>query len=154
MEMLNRPIALLRRYAGDARRVLDYGSGPALVLLELLRRAGYEAAGYDPLFNSGADGPQPFDVVVSIETFEHFAEPHRELEQIRGLLRPGGHLTVMTLLYGGPAAIRDWWYARDATHVAYYSAGPLDWIVGELGFELLYCDKERMAVLRYQHQGS
>jgi SAM-dependent methyltransferase len=146
--MLNRPIALLQQFAADARRVLDYGSGPAPVLVELLRRAGYEAAGYDPFFAGDADLSPPFDAVVSIETFEHFAEPGRELENIRRLLRPGGCLVVMTLFHPDPAGLEDWWYARDATHVAFYSPRTLDWIAGRFGFDLLYCDNERLAALR------
>jgi cyclopropane fatty-acyl-phospholipid synthase-like methyltransferase len=146
--MLNRPMEMLRQYGSGVGRVLDYGSGPAPVLVELLRQAGYDAAGYDPIFAAGTDITGPFDAVVAVETFEHFAEPRRELERIAGLLRPGGLLIIITLLHNGPAAMRDWWYARDATHVAFYSTATLAWIAGAFGFELVQCDNERLAVLR------
>jgi SAM-dependent methyltransferase len=148
VRMLNGPVELLRRYAGTARRVLDYGSGPAPVMVELLRRAGYEAIGYDPFFSADTDVSLPFDAVLCVETIEHFADPRGELEKIRRLLRPGGCLVVMTLLHNGPASIADWWYARDATHVAFYSAATLGWIAAALGFQLDYCDKQRLALLQ------
>jgi SAM-dependent methyltransferase len=148
VRMLNRPIEMLRQYGNEVRRVLDYGSGPSPVMVELLRQAGFDAAGYDPIFAAGTDVTGPFDAVVAVETFEHFAEPRREMEKIAGLLRPGGMLIVMTLLHNGPATMKDWWYARDATHVAFYSTATLAWIAAAFGFELVHCDNERLAVLR------
>ena len=150
VRMLNRPIALLQQYDPDARRVLDYGSGPTPVLVELLRQAGYDAAGYDPFFTRDTPLSPPFDAVVSVETFEHFAEPRREMETIANLLRLGGCLILMTLFHRGPGSISDWWYARDETHVAFYSPATLNWIAGSFGFDLLYCDNEQLAALRYQ----
>ena len=148
VQMLNRPIEMLRQHGQDVRRVLDYGSGPEPVLVELLRRAGYDAVGYDPIFAADADLSGPFDAVVAVETFEHLTEPRRELERIAGLLRPGGLLIVMTLLHKGPAAMKDWWYVRDATHVGFYSTATLAWITRTFGFEPVCCDNERLAVLR------
>jgi SAM-dependent methyltransferase len=148
VEMLGRSVSLLKEHGRDVRRVLDYGCGPTPVLVELLTRAGYEAVGYDPLFAAGADLPGPFDAVMCIETLEHFAEPRDELARIVGLLRPGGYLVIQTLFHPGPDRLADWWYARDATHVAFYSPRTLDWISGEFGLTLLHCDGKRIAVLQ------
>jgi len=146
--LLSRPIELLRRHCPDAHRVLDYGSGPTPVLVELLRRAGYEAVGYDPLFSPDADLSRPFDAVVSIETFEHFADPHGEIERIGGLLAPGGCLIISTCFHAGPQTVADWWYARDATHVSFYSDTTMDWICGAFGFTLIDTSEPSIRVLR------
>ncbi len=167
VEMLNRSITLLQQYAGDVRRVLDYGCGPAPVLVELLERAGYDAIGYDPLFFPGtisgaiaagrtagapAQGhptpPQTFDAVVSVETFEHFADPRRELQRIVSLLRPDGYLLIMTRFHSGPDSIIDSWYARDPTHVAFYSARTLKWISTRFPLAVLHHDDESLALLQ------
>jgi hypothetical protein len=105
-------IELLHTQFPTARRVLDYGSGPAPVLVELLREVGHEAAGYDPHFASDMAMTPPFDAVTAVETFEHFAEPRREVERILGLLRPYGCLLVQALLHTGLGRFADWWYAR------------------------------------------
>ena len=88
MEMMNRPITLLREFARQARRVLYYRSGPTPVPVDPLRQAGHKAVGYAPFFAGNADLSRPFDAVVAVETFEHLAEPGRELATIRQLLRP------------------------------------------------------------------
>lgn len=130
------------------RRVLDYGSGPEPVLLSLLHDAGFDAVGYDPYFAPDADLSRPFDAVVSVETFEHFAQPHAETEKIIGLIHPGGLLVVVTRFHPGTAAMRDWWYARDPTHVAFYSMQTMRWIGKRFGFTLEDSNDTDMVVLR------
>jgi 2-polyprenyl-3-methyl-5-hydroxy-6-metoxy-1,4-benzoquinol methylase len=148
VDMLGRPIALMRQYARGVHRVLDYGCGPGPVLVELLKRGGYEAFGYDPLFASDTDLARVFDAVISVETFEHFADPRAELERILNLLRPNGYLVVMTQFHQGSDTIQDWWYARDPTHVAFYSHTTLDWICGEFDLELLQRDDKDLAIMQ------
>lgn len=146
--MLRRPIALLRQHHPTARRVLDYGCGPEQILVGLLRQEGYQAVGYDPLYASDVDVSSLFDAVVAVESFEHLAEPRSELERIRRLLAPGGCLVVMTALHQGPDTIEDWWYARDPTHVSFYSAATISHIAEAFGFRMLFTDNERNVVLR------
>jgi SAM-dependent methyltransferase len=100
---------------------LDYGSGPTPVLVELLRKAGWDATGYDPFFAPDADLSRPFNAVVSTETFEHFRQPREETGRVLRLLAPGGVLVVMTSLCDAVTDWPRWHYARDETHVAFYS---------------------------------
>lgn len=148
--MLQRPIDVLRQRAPGVRRVLDYGSGPTPVLVELLRRRGYDAEGYDPLFSPRTHGPASFDAVVSVETFEHFADPGAEMRRIVEIIRPGGWFLVMTHLHGGTDTFTDWWYVRDATHVAFYSARTFDWLCRRWALELAYSDAARLVLMRKQ----
>ena len=148
VSMLRRPIALLQQHGRSGCRVLDYGCGPSPVLVELLRREGYEAAGYDPLFFPDVDLSLPFDAVVSVETFEHFASPRREIERIRGLLRPGGLLAVMTQFHPGPEEMSDWWYGRDETHVAFYSQATFRWITDAFDLPILSSDGKGLVLMR------
>lgn len=165
--MLNRPIAMLRRHAHDLRRILDYGCGPTPVLVELLTRAGYDATGHDPIFqplpkprqsartdskaptsHATEEHPPPFDAVISVETFEHFAEPRTEIDRILTLLQPHGYLAIMTHFHPGPHGIHDWWYARDPTHVAFYSHKTIDWICDQFYLDLLHRDTTSLALLQ------
>ncbi len=146
--MFEGPISLLGEHCGDGCHILDYGSGPGPVLVELLCRAGYDAVGYDPFFAPNVDLSCSFDAIISTETFEHFARPRAEITRILGLLRPGGLLAIMTLFHPGPAAVADWWYARDPTHVAFYSHATFDWICGEFGLTTLHRDGKNFTILR------
>ncbi len=147
-QMLSRPIALIRTHAPDTRRVLDYGSGPSPVLVEMLLQAGYDARGYDPIFNSATDMALPFDAVMCIEVFEHFAEPYGEIERIIQLIRPGGLLILQTLFHPGPMRLEDWWYIRDPTHIAFYSHKTLDKIGQTFGLKCVCRDDKNLAVFR------
>ncbi len=139
-------INLVSTHCAGVRRVLDYGSGPGPVLVELLRRRGYEASGYDPYFAPETDLSLPFDAVVSTETFEHFATPGQAMARILGLIRRGGYLAVMTEFHQGPSAFADWYYPRDPTHVAFYS--PRTFVYFCEAFELVQtCRNERNIVI-------
>jgi len=147
VERFNRFIALLRENAPPVRLVLDYGCGPAPIFVELLRRAGYDAVGYDPFFAPDADLSHPFDAVVSIETFEHFSDPKAELTHIASLLWPGGRLAIMTMFHKGAETLKDWWYIRDPTHVAFYSPATFRFICSNYGFHPLLIDNDHIAIL-------
>lgn len=134
----------VERILPGPRRVLDYGCGPGQVLIEMLQQRGDVAIGYDPFFAPKLDPSRPFDVVVSTETFEHFSDPRGELRRICDLLRPEGVLAVMTQLHPGAEFFGDWWYARDPTHVCFYSRQTMEWIAEDFGLELLECDGVRL----------
>lgn len=137
----------LDKYVPAPRRVLDYGCGPGPVLIELLKRRGDEAIGYDPHFAPKMDLTRPFDAVVSTETFEHFADPSMEMSRICDILRPGGVLAIMTQLHAGAESVLDWWYARDPTHVCFYSRKTMEWTARVFGMKLLECDDVRLCYM-------
>lgn len=141
------PLAMLAAHAPTACRVLDYGSGPTPVLVELLRQRGYDAVGYDPYFACDTDITGPFDAIVSVETFEHFRDPRRDLELLRSRLAPGAPLIVKTRFHPGPDALEDWYYVRDKTHVAFYSPATFEWIAETFDLQLIQHDGHSLACL-------
>ena len=141
-------ISQIKTHAPDVRRILDYGCGPGPVLVDLLRRAGYKAAGYDPYFASETDLSSPFDAVVSTETIEHFSRPGEEIRRICALIRPGGFLFVMTEFHQGLNHFAKWHYPRDPTHVAFYGPRTLDCIARTFGLTLQFSDGRNTAGFR------
>lgn len=108
---------------------LDFGCGPGPALAQLLVQAGYPMELYDPFFKNDP-GPlaRTYDFVVTTETVEHFYLPHVEFTRLRGLLKPGGGLGVMTSVCDEQTDFANWYYRRDPTHVSFYSQKTFQWI--------------------------
>ncbi len=64
-----------------------------------------------------------YDAITSIEVFEHLTDPLTTLQQLAGLLQPGGHLCIRTLLhYNDQKRFCNWWYPIDNTHITFFHA--------------------------------
>ena len=137
----------LKRILPEGATVLDYGSGPTAVLVELLTRAGFHTVAYDPFFAPEPDLTVPFDAIVSTETFEHFRRPAVELDRIRTWLRPGGFLAVMTTWWTPGRDFRTWHYAADDTHIAFYSETAFRYLAAAWGFGVIETNGKDLVVL-------
>jgi hypothetical protein len=114
---------------------LDFGSGPAPVLAEILAAKGFTMTCYDPFFSSQIDlQSRTFDFVVSTEVLEHMYAPKRELEKIKSLMSQDATFFVQTQLHQGTEFFKNWWYAKDPTHVCFYSLKSFIWMQRSLGF--------------------
>jgi SAM-dependent methyltransferase len=151
VRFLTPAVAALQRHARllpPDPEVLDYGCGPAPVLVELLREAGFRARGYDPFFAAGQDLARRCAAVVSTETFEHFRRPAEDVARVVARVAPGGLLVVMTALHDGVADWPQWPYALDETHVAFFARATFDYIAGRWGLKLIETDGRRLVILR------
>ena len=91
------------------RSVIDFGCGLGGDSIEMARRGAAEIfgldiqerflevarrdaalAGVDDICTFGQTAPKPADVIVSLDSFEHFGDPDAVLRTMHGLLRPGG----------------------------------------------------------------
>jgi len=138
--------------------ILDFGSGPSPVLVQLLNQEGFRAMGYDPLFGNqvvpgviltaSLEGQGPFDAVVSTEAVEHFRNPLIEWAKMTALIRPGGLLVVMTSLVLPETNLSSWYYAKDPTHIAFYSTSTFRYIGDHWGLSLVETNGRNWVVMR------
>ncbi len=118
-----------------AREGLDYGCGSGPLLASMLVEAGHAVRLYDPLFHPDAAAlERSYDFITCTEVAEHFHHPAEEFARLRGLLRPGGWLGVMTCFQAEDARFADWHYRRDIVHVAFYRAETFHWLAARFGW--------------------
>ncbi|QPJ63958.1 MAG: class I SAM-dependent methyltransferase [Candidatus Nitrohelix vancouverensis] len=144
VNMFQKKIDLLQLHCPNITRILDYGCGYEPVLKALLKRAGFQAEGFDPYFFQEWDKNARYDLVISTETVEHFSQPGKELQTMLSALAPRGYLALMTRFYPSRDrehdrdAFSDWYYKRDPTHVAFYGPATFDWIADALALKIIH----------------
>ncbi len=120
-------------------RIIDYGSGPGL-LVRMLRDVGFQAFAYDPytpgMLAGGFEGDiaAKHDILVAIETWEHFVEPTKELDQMFG---PGHDLVVVrTQVYRDEGPSWYYFFPEGGQHIFFYSHKAREWIANKYGYEV------------------
>jgi SAM-dependent methyltransferase len=112
---------------------LDFGSGPGPTLSLMFIEAGHTMAIYDPFYAPDASVlERQYDFVTASEVVEHLRRPRQDLDRMWACVKPGGILGLMTSLVPAPEAFRpDWRYARDLTHVCFYSSATCAWLAAQ-----------------------
>jgi len=129
---------LLQLLREPHQKWLDYGCGPNPVLPQLLEEVAQRVTTYDPYFFPQNLSPdQKWNVITSTEVWEHFRQPRQEITKVIDLLELGGFLGVMTQLHQGPEFFSKWWYARDFTHLCFYSEKTIHWLAQQWELEVL-----------------
>jgi SAM-dependent methyltransferase len=147
VQFLQRLAIPLRNYLQPHQRGLDFGCGPGPTLSGLLGGDGRCCHNYDPLFFPNLPAG-PFDFITVTECCEHFEKPRSEFAKFANLLRPGGHLGIMTELCVPLDQFARWYYTRDPTHITFYHPDSFSFICKEFGLEHLWSDRQRVTILR------
>jgi SAM-dependent methyltransferase len=128
-------------------RGLDYGCGPQPTLSKILARFDLVCYDYDPLFDF--EHPyREYDFIFATECFEHFHLPGKEFNKIDGLLKPSGHLGIMTERWESLDRFDYWYYKNDPTHVSFFHDKTFSYISKEFGYKIKSADRNRVMVLQ------
>ncbi len=102
---------------------LDFGSGRSTLLADMLAGQGAESRVYDPIYHPDSTyQDQRYDLITSVEVFEHLHDPMAVFAELVSLLSPGGTLAIRTeFSYGKREAYLQWYYRRDPTHIVFFS---------------------------------
>lgn len=131
-------LPLLQRLPAAARG-LDFGCGPAPLLVLMLAEHGHRVVFHDRIFCPAPWRLQErYQFVTASEVVEHLHRPGAELQQLWRCLLPGGWLAVMTKLLRDRAAFAGWHYIRDPTHVCFFSRDTWCWWAQQRGARLQF----------------
>lgn len=113
---------------------LDFGCGNGSALSAMFTESGYQMSQYDPFYfpDTGILKKQ-YDFITATEVLEHLYQPGEVLFQLRSMLKARAVLGLMTLLYSAAIDFSQWHYARDPTHVCFYSVATFEWVAEHYG---------------------
>jgi SAM-dependent methyltransferase len=158
-------LALIRRLAPAANRLLEVGSGAGL-FLKAAERAGWDVAGLE-LSHEGAAfardrlsldvrteaaeamsfEPESFDVAVMFDVIEHLFDPRAVLAATRRVLKPGGLVVVSTPNFDAlsrRALGVDWTTLSPLEHVYYFTESTLARMLVACGFRNVRFERMRI----------
>lgn len=154
IEFLNKLLIPLAQFLPEQFIALDFGCGPGPTLSGLLSGMGGAVENYDPLFFPADELlNKKYDVVTSSEVVEHFKNPDEHWPTLVALVKPGGLLGIMTLLFGPTIDYKSWWYKNDPTHVVFYQEKTLHYLADKFNLEILFNDHKSVVVFRKKIEG-
>jgi|GEM_PF-329925 hypothetical protein len=128
-------------------RIVDFGSGPAHVLSDILSKGGATCVPHDPLYGLDASmSPGTFDIAVLCESIEHLRNLPKEIALISNLVKPEGFVYVHTQLYDGVVDIRSWWYLLDVTHVNFFCVRTMEKAGEMMGKRIISTNRMNMVI--------
>jgi hypothetical protein len=108
----------------ESLSILDYGSGSGLLQRKLEARGFTRVQSEDP-FTSARRIDSQFDLIVTIEVFEHVVDPIALVKDLKRLLRPDGAILLSTLCCRQEVidnGLANWWYCVPRNgHISFYS---------------------------------
>lgn len=128
---------------------LDFGSGTGPVISKVLEDKGFKNIHqYDPYFCPDKNVLKtPYNFIFSCEVVEHFKSPYQEYERLFKLLKKGGRLIIMTLIFDDSTDFNEWYYKDDPTHIFIHRKETFEYIAKKFGATIEYFDG-RLIVLK------
>jgi len=103
--------------------VLDFGCGKSTLLSDMLIEQGSDVTVYDPIYHPDTVYKnKTYDLITSVEVFEHLHDPLNVFEALISLLKPNGILAIRTEFTSREREVYlQWYYRRDPTHIVFFT---------------------------------
>ena len=129
--------------------VLDFGCGKSTLLADMLAEQGSDVEVYDPIYHPDtAYKSKHYDLITSVEVFEHLHDPMAVFAKLVSLLNPHGTLAIRTEF--APLereAYLAWYYRRDPTHTVFFTSLTLQVMCTCLGVKYLGDNGKNIALI-------
>lgn len=119
------------------RRVLDFGGGIGY-FSTAARELGFESRTFDPFYEKESGIPKNWDTIVALHVLEHSNTIDTLLEQMKGLLKPGGNIIIAVpnfLSQGYKQLGMNWvWAQPPLLHIFHFTSSGLQALLSRHGF--------------------
>lgn len=131
-------------------RALDFGCGESLLLSKMLTSEGVRCDAYDPIYHyNEAYQNLSYDLILSIEVFEHLHNPKGTFAMLTQRLNRGGQLAIQTAFHPNDReAFLRWYYHLDPTHVIFFTPKTFEVLAERYDMEILKCDEKSKILLQ------
>ncbi|MCF6172329.1 MAG: class I SAM-dependent methyltransferase [Campylobacteraceae bacterium] len=130
----------------DIQNGLDFGSGPGVVLAEILKNRNFQIDTYDKFYQPNKIYKNKnYNLITSTEVFEHLQNPIEILTLFKKHLKKDGIIAIMTLFHdNNQENFLKWWYRRDPTHILFYTPKTFEILASMCGLNILKHDNKRI----------
>ena len=131
-------------------KALDFGCGASLLLSKMLTNDGIPSDAYDPIYHPNEQfKEQSYDLIASVEVFEHLHDPKAVFAMLVEQLNSDGYLAIQTAFYqNNRDAFLQWHYRLDPTHVIFFSSRTFEVLADMFEMEICKCDEKNKVLLR------
>ena len=137
---------------GTPRRALDFGCGTTSLLAKMMTEEGIECDFYDPIYHPKTTyQDKNYDLIVSVEVFEHLHHPKEVFGHLFSLLNKGGYLAIQTQFhYDDIEQFLNWHYRLDPTHIVFFSPETFRYLADLYGGDYKGDNGKNMLVIQKQ----
>ena len=106
----------------DVEYALDFGCGASTLLAKILGEEKIACDVFDPIYHPDRSYMEHrYDLIVSVEVFEHLHDPKGIFEHLLGRLKDGGYLAIQTEFSSHDTEeFLKWYYRLDPTHIMFF----------------------------------
>jgi len=132
------------------KRALDFGCGATPLLSHMLNSYDIECDIYDPIYypdNSYINSR--YDLIVSVEVFEHLHNPIEVFGRLINILNPNGYIAIQTAFCPRDRdKFLDWYYHLDPTHVIFFRVETFKYMAKEYGLNIVDQNNKNMVLFQ------
>lgn len=123
---------------------LDFGCGASLLLSKMLQNNHITCDAYDPIYHPNeVYKERSYDLISSIEVFEHLHDPKSEFALLLQRLNGSGYLAIQTAFHPNDReAFLKWYYRLDPTHVIFFSLRTFEVLANMFAVKILSSDNK------------
>ena len=127
---------------------LDFGSGRSSLLADMMSDIGITTLPYDPVYRADEKLLDArYDIVTSVEVFEHLTDPISSLKQIISMVSSGGLIAIRTEFHHGVDGHAKWYYPKDPTHILFYTPKTFEKLSEIFGCKVVAHNEKNMILL-------
>ena len=135
---------------GDPKSALDFGCGTTSLLAKMMREEGIDCDYYDPIYHPEISYKEKkYDLIVSVEVFEHLHHPKEVFGQLFSLLNEEGYLAIQTQFHhDNIEQFLHWYYRLDPTHIIFFRPETFRYLADLYGGDYEEDNGKNMLVIR------